>query len=250
MSGTRRRWERFRSVAPAALAALLLVACSTAPVARAQATQDATPAATLLRADDAVQRAVEDRGAEYAGDCAATRSPQDVGKVCSKLVEEREAPSDLPDRPHLLRVQHLGVRRADPVRLAFAGDAPLASSPPASRSLAALTPRDKRSRWGRQRTGPFRCACRRQADGSAGRFAGQPVIDIPDEALNEVRGASATMASAGTPLRVSCARAPAKQVISVATKSRAAGPRRCPSAPPIDAAKRRKRFDSRSPAEV
>ena len=28
-------------------------------------------------------------GMVYAGDCAATRSPDDIGKICSKLVDER-----------------------------------------------------------------------------------------------------------------------------------------------------------------
>lgn len=125
MSGTRRRWERFRSVAPAALAALLLVACSTAPVARAQATQDATPAATLLRADDAVQRAVEDRGAEYAGDCAATRSPQDVGKVCSKLVEERGAQRAYLTGRTFSEFNTWVFVEQTPSGWRFAGDAPL-----------------------------------------------------------------------------------------------------------------------------
>ena len=40
--------------------------------------------------DEAVRLAVEARGERYAGDCRATVSPDDIGKVCSRLVEARE----------------------------------------------------------------------------------------------------------------------------------------------------------------
>src|SRR5687767_5972786 len=39
--------------------------------------------------DSAVQSAIEVRGERYAGDCAATVSPRDLGQVCSKLVQDR-----------------------------------------------------------------------------------------------------------------------------------------------------------------
>lgn len=48
------------------------------------------PAAAAATPDDAVQATVEARGTAYAGDCAATVSPRDIGKVCSRLVEERD----------------------------------------------------------------------------------------------------------------------------------------------------------------
>ena len=64
---------------------LMLAGCTAAPKLRAEAAS-AVPAAT---AEDAVRQAVEATGGVYAGDCAATRSPQDVGKVCSKFVEDR-----------------------------------------------------------------------------------------------------------------------------------------------------------------
>jgi hypothetical protein len=37
----------------------------------------------------ALRVAAESRGERYAGDCGATVSPADIGKVCSRLVEER-----------------------------------------------------------------------------------------------------------------------------------------------------------------
>ena len=71
----------------ASVLALGLMACATAsPGLRAEANPEPTAAPT---ADDAVRLTVERDGAAYAGECAATRSPEDVGKVCSKLVEER-----------------------------------------------------------------------------------------------------------------------------------------------------------------
>jgi hypothetical protein len=46
---------------------------------------DGVPAA-LPQAQAAVGAAVQAAGAVYAGDCAATRSPRDLGAVCSKFV--------------------------------------------------------------------------------------------------------------------------------------------------------------------
>ena len=39
--------------------------------------------------EDAVRVVVEAEGQRYAGDCATTASPRDVGAVCSRFVEER-----------------------------------------------------------------------------------------------------------------------------------------------------------------
>jgi len=38
----------------------------------------------------ALQRSIEQRGAVYAGDCAGTSSPRDVGASCSRLVAEED----------------------------------------------------------------------------------------------------------------------------------------------------------------
>lgn len=66
--------------------ALVLLACA-----------DGTPrllasdvqSSVTLTAEDAVRMEVESSGATFAGDCATTRSPDDIGKVCSKFIEER-----------------------------------------------------------------------------------------------------------------------------------------------------------------
>lgn len=71
-----------------ALAALLLAACA-GRAADLHAESAATPAAAS--AAEAVRAAVEATGAVYAGDCATTRSPEDIGKVCAKFVEGRGA---------------------------------------------------------------------------------------------------------------------------------------------------------------
>jgi len=39
--------------------------------------------------DAAVRASLEAHGTTYAGDCDATASPRDLGKACSRLVEER-----------------------------------------------------------------------------------------------------------------------------------------------------------------
>jgi hypothetical protein len=48
-----------------------------------------TAAPVAATAPDAVRQAVQAAGATYAGDCAAARSPEDLGKICSRLVTER-----------------------------------------------------------------------------------------------------------------------------------------------------------------
>lgn len=67
---------------------LLLLACTSAS-SRLRAEDGGVPPAPT--AEEAVQTAVEQTGALYAGDCSATRSPDDAGKMCSKFVEERGA---------------------------------------------------------------------------------------------------------------------------------------------------------------
>lgn len=54
------------------------------------ATTTGAPAVAPDRAETVVRRFIEDRGAVYAGDCAGTRSPEDVGKICSTLAAERD----------------------------------------------------------------------------------------------------------------------------------------------------------------
>lgn len=84
----RTRWQ----VAGAVVLALSVLACTGADNGglrgrvSAQSASEQTAAATP---DDVVRLVVEADGKTYAGDCAATRSPQDVGKTCSKLIEER-----------------------------------------------------------------------------------------------------------------------------------------------------------------
>jgi hypothetical protein len=47
-----------------------------------QAMANGAPAAAV----EAVAQAVSDGGMSFAGDCASTQSPRDLGRVCSKLV--------------------------------------------------------------------------------------------------------------------------------------------------------------------
>jgi hypothetical protein len=82
-----RGWMRRIGLAAAALLALAAVACAGASPSLQADSVEQTPAA--VSADQAVAQYVEGTGADYAGDCASTRSPQDVGKVCSKFIEER-----------------------------------------------------------------------------------------------------------------------------------------------------------------
>jgi hypothetical protein len=55
----------------------------------AAATLHARTAFAAEAAEDTVRVAVEATGARYAGDCARTISPRDVGAVCSKLAGEQ-----------------------------------------------------------------------------------------------------------------------------------------------------------------
>lgn len=75
--------RRFAGVTALTLAVLALAAG--ASTARADEAAVAVPSA-----GEAVAAAVAQDGAAYAGDCAGTVSPRDAGKVCSKLVDERD----------------------------------------------------------------------------------------------------------------------------------------------------------------
>ena len=68
------------------LISLTLVGCALTTTARPARADAAAPASTP---EDAVRRAVEGQGAAYAGECVATRSPQDIGKVCASFIAER-----------------------------------------------------------------------------------------------------------------------------------------------------------------
>ncbi len=47
--------------------------------------------ATLATPQDAIATVVQSNGDRFAGACESTRSPEDVGKVCARLIEERGA---------------------------------------------------------------------------------------------------------------------------------------------------------------
>lgn len=46
-------------------------------------------AATAAAPDDAIAAFVQANGDDFAGPCEATRSPEDIGKVCARKVDER-----------------------------------------------------------------------------------------------------------------------------------------------------------------
>lgn len=69
---------------PAGSVILLLVLVAFAHLPAAEAATVAPPAATP---DEAVVFAVQNMGKQYAGACAGARSPQDLGKLCSRFVE-------------------------------------------------------------------------------------------------------------------------------------------------------------------
>ena len=75
-----------KGIASLLAAILLLAALLTTPTAiHAASADDAVgpPAATVV---SAIRMSVEASGGVYAGDCTGTRSPEDLGKRCSKLV--------------------------------------------------------------------------------------------------------------------------------------------------------------------
>ncbi|MGD9890757.1 MAG: hypothetical protein AB7R89_03960 [Dehalococcoidia bacterium] len=65
------------------LAAVLLHGCAREGGVSASAPVQPTPEA-------AIEAYVLSTGDQYAGLCEQTRSPDDIGKVCSKLIEQRE----------------------------------------------------------------------------------------------------------------------------------------------------------------
>jgi hypothetical protein len=73
-----------RQVTIAAL--LVMLACMAAARFASPAAADGAGGQTV---EQALRDGAETAGAVYAGDCSHTRSPQDLGKVCTKLVEER-----------------------------------------------------------------------------------------------------------------------------------------------------------------
>jgi hypothetical protein len=70
----------------AALLAAAALALAFAFAGGAVVRADDGVAAALPQAQAAVGAAVQATGAVYAGDCAATQSPRDLGAVCSKFV--------------------------------------------------------------------------------------------------------------------------------------------------------------------
>jgi hypothetical protein len=64
------------------LAVALALGCAREGGAAASSSAQSTP-------DAAVASYVEAAGDRYAGPCEQTRSPEDIGKICSKLIEQR-----------------------------------------------------------------------------------------------------------------------------------------------------------------
>jgi hypothetical protein len=72
------------------LALALVLVCSAAlSFQRVDAQVSASSASPS--AEDAVYLAVESIGVPYAGSCSIARSPDDLGKTCSKLVAQQES---------------------------------------------------------------------------------------------------------------------------------------------------------------
>lgn len=70
---------------------ILTLVLSLVGVFGTRAYAQALPATMVVRPvaaseTDAIQRAVDATGSRYSGDCAATRSPDNIGTVCSKFV--------------------------------------------------------------------------------------------------------------------------------------------------------------------
>src|SRR5687767_5303506 len=78
-----------RTVAVMMAAAAILVSAAGARVTVANA-QSLPSQPVAPSPEAAVRTAVELSGDVYAGDCAATISPRDAGKVCSRLVAEQD----------------------------------------------------------------------------------------------------------------------------------------------------------------
>jgi hypothetical protein len=80
---------RFRRFGP--LATGLMLGLSAIFVLHACAQERGVNAATADSPQAAIAHLVEARGERYAGLCETTRSPDDIGKVCSRLIEDRGA---------------------------------------------------------------------------------------------------------------------------------------------------------------
>lgn len=72
------------------IAALLMGAVVATGVAHGNRAAAETPA-SAPSAEEALTGFVQSSGDRFAGACAETRSPEDIGKVCGRLVDEREA---------------------------------------------------------------------------------------------------------------------------------------------------------------
>ncbi len=77
------------SVRVAAGLLLSLAVMSAATAAADPALAASSTAEAPATPEAAVEQVVTAQGAVYAGDCASTRSPQDVGKVCARFAAER-----------------------------------------------------------------------------------------------------------------------------------------------------------------
>jgi hypothetical protein len=84
----RARLNRLGGAAVVLTLTLALIACAAGPARLGAETQGLAPAAPT--AEEALRRHVEGEGGAYASDCAATRSPRDLGKVCSRFIAERD----------------------------------------------------------------------------------------------------------------------------------------------------------------
>jgi hypothetical protein len=85
-----RKWWQTAGALVLALAALACTGGDKGSFGGRVSAQTPTEQAAAATPEDAVRLVVEADGKTYAGDCAAARSPQDVGKTCSKLIEERD----------------------------------------------------------------------------------------------------------------------------------------------------------------
>lgn len=83
-------WAR-GGIAAALVACLMLaiLACTDDSATLGAEPVAATAGASAPSAEEAVRQAIESTGATYAGDCATTQSPRDLGKICSKLIDTR-----------------------------------------------------------------------------------------------------------------------------------------------------------------
>ena len=75
------------------VAGVIAMAFSVAVIqpARASTVEQSVASSVAPSAIEAIRLALQSRGEQYAGDCAAARPPQDIGKFCSKLVSDRNS---------------------------------------------------------------------------------------------------------------------------------------------------------------